>query len=48
MTFKIEIFRFMNKVNRNNIIKPKPDILPWNIFKSDIIFCWSQYIKTFQ
>ena len=38
----------MNKVNPNNIIETKTDILPWNIFKSDIMFCWSQNIKTFQ
>ena len=38
----------MTKVNPNNGNGTKPDIIPWNILKSDIIFYWSQNTKIFQ
>ena len=31
----------MTNVNLSNGNETKPDILPWDIFKSDIIFDWS-------
>ena len=31
----------MAKVDRNNEIKKKSDIFPWDMFKSEIIFYWS-------
>ena len=38
----------MTKVSLNNENETKPDIFSWNIFKSDIIFHWSQNTKIFQ
>ena len=35
----------MTKVNPN---ERKSDIFPWDIFKSDIIFHWSQNTKIFK
>ena len=32
----------------NNGNETKSDIFPWDIFKSDIIFHWSQNTKLFQ
>ena len=40
MNFKIE----MTKVNPNNGNETSSDIFSWDIFKSDIIFHWSQNI----
>ena len=37
----------MTKVNQNNENETKSDIFPWDIFKSDIIFHWSQNTKHF-
>ena len=44
MNFKIE----MTKVNPNNGNETSSDIFSWDIFKSDIIFHWSQNYKIFQ
>ena len=38
----------MTKVNTNNGNETKLDIFPWDIFKSDIIFHWSQSTKIFK
>ena len=38
----------MTKVNSNNENKKKSDLFPWEIFKSDIIFHWTQSTKIFQ
>ena len=38
----------MNKVNPKKGNETKPDIFPWDIFKSDIIFNRSQNTKIFQ
>ena len=38
----------MTEVNPRNGNETKSDILPWDIFKSDIIFHSSQNIKIFQ
>ena len=38
----------MTKLNPNNESETTLDIFAWNIFKSDIIFRWSQNIKIFQ
>ena len=38
----------MIKVNPNNGIETKSDIFPWELFKCDIIFHWSQNTKIFQ
>ena len=38
----------MTKVNLNNENETKSEIFQWDIFKPDIIFHWSQNIKTFQ
>ena len=38
----------MAKVNPNNGNETKSDIFSRNIFKSDIIFHWSQNTKIFQ
>ena len=38
----------MSKVNPNNGNKTKSDICLWDIFKSDIIFHWSQTAKIVQ
>ena len=38
----------MTKVNPNNGNETKSDISPWDIFKSDLIFHWSQKTKIFQ
>ena len=38
----------MTKVNTNNGNQTKPDIFPWDIFRSDIIFNWAQNVKTIQ
>ena len=35
----------MTKVNPNNTNETKSDIFPWEMFKSDIIFHWSQNVK---
>ena len=37
----------MTKVNPKNGNKTKSDISPCDIFKSDIIFHWSQILKSF-
>ena len=39
---------FVTKVNSNNENETKPDIFSWDIFKTDIIFQWSQNTKIFQ
>ena len=46
MTLKIEISHFMTKVDPNNGNETKSDILPWDIFKSDVIF-FSQKISRY-
>ena len=38
----------MIKVNLKNGNKTKSDIFPWDMFKFEIIFHWSQNIKIFQ
>ena len=38
----------MTKVNPNNGNETNLNIFPWEMFKSDIIFHWSQNNKTFQ
>ena len=38
----------MTEVNPNNGNETKLGIFSWDIFKSDIIFHWSQVTKTFQ
>ena len=38
----------MTKVNPNNRNETKSDIFLWDIFKSDIIFDWSQITKISQ
>ena len=38
----------MTKVKPNNANETKSDIFLWDIFKSDIIFHWSQNTKIFQ
>ena len=48
MTSKNKISLFLTIVNPNNGDKTKPDIFSWDIFKSDIIFHWSQNNKVFQ
>ena len=48
MTFKTKFLSFVTKVNPNNGNETKSDIYSWAIFKSDIIFCWSQNTKVFQ
>ena len=37
----------MTKVNPNNGIETIPDIFPWDIFKSDIIFIICKILKYF-
>ena len=37
----------MTKVNASNGNEAKSDIFPWDIFKSDITFHWSQILKYF-
>ena len=37
----------MTTVNLSNENETKSKIFPWTIFKSDIIFHWSQSIKIF-
>ena len=36
----------VNPTNGNN--ETKSDVFPWDIFKSDIIFHWSQNTEIFQ
>ena len=43
-TLKLKFLSFMTKVNLNNGNETKSDILPWEIFKSDII---SFFIKIY-
>ena len=38
----------MTKVNPNSGNETKSDTFAWDIFKSDIIFHWSQNTKIFQ
>ena len=38
----------MTKENPNNSNETKSDIFPWDIFKSKIIFYWSENTKKFQ
>ena len=38
----------MTTVNPNNRNETKSDIFSWDIFKSDIMFHWSQNTKIFQ
>ena len=38
----------MTKVNPKNRNETKSNIFPWDIFKSDIIFHWSQNTRTLQ
>ena len=38
----------MIKVNPNNGNETKLFIFPWDIFKSDVVFHWSQNIQIFQ
>ena len=38
----------MTRVNPKNINEAKSDIFSWDIFKSGIIFHWSQNTKIFQ
>ena len=38
----------MTKVNLNNTNETKPDIFPWDMFKSDSISFLAKYIKVFQ
>ena len=45
---KSRVLSFMTKVNRNNGNETKSDIFQWNIFKSNVIFHWSQNTKIFQ
>ena len=42
---KSKFLSFITKVNPNNWNETKSDIFPWNKFKSDIIFHWSQKKK---
>ena len=48
MTFKNKFVSLITTVNLNNENKTKSDIFSYDIFKSDIIFHWSQNNKTFQ
>ena len=45
---KSKFLSFMTKVNPNNASETKSDIFPRYIFKSEIIFHWSQNTKIFQ
>ena len=45
---KSKFLSFMTKVNPNNGNETKSEIFPWDIFKSDIIFHWSQNTKLLQ
>ena len=38
----------MTNIDLNNGSETKSDIFPWDIFKSDFIFHWSQNAKIFQ
>ena len=38
----------MTKVNPKNGSEVKQDILPWDIFKSDVIYFLSKSIKVFE
>ena len=39
MTFKIEISQFYDQMGpKHNGNKTKSDIIPWDIFKSDVIY----------
>ena len=38
----------MTKLNPNNTKETKSDIFPCDIFKTDIIFHWSQSTRLFQ
>ena len=38
----------MNRVNPSNGNETKSGIFPWDIFKADITFHWSQNTKIFQ
>ena len=38
----------MTKMNQNNENETNSDIFSWDIFKSDIIFHWSQNNEKFQ
>ena len=44
---KSKILSFMTNVNPSNWTETKPGIFSLDIFKSDIIFHWSQYTKIF-
>ena len=48
MIFKIKVSRFITEVNPSNENEIKSDIFLLDIFKSDIIFDWSQNTKIFQ
>ena len=45
---KSKFLSFMPKVNPNDDKETKSDIFSWDIFKSDIIFHWSQDTKIFR
>ena len=45
---KSKFLNSVTKVNTNNGNETKSDILSWDIFKSDILFHWSQNTKIFQ
>ena len=48
LTFKIKISQFYDYRIPNNGNETKSDIFAWYIFRSDIIFQWSQNTKQFQ
>ena len=48
LTFKIKISQFYDYRIPNNGNETKSDIFAWYIFRSDIIFQWSQNTKLFQ
>ena len=48
MTFKIEYLSFFITLNPNDGNETKSGIFSWDIFKSDIIFNWSQNYEIFK
>ena len=48
MTFKIECLSFFITLNPNDGNETKSGIFSWDIFKSDIIFNWSQNYEIFK
>ena len=47
MTLKPKFLSFMTEVNSSNENETKSNIFSWVIFKSNIIFHWSQILKYF-